>query len=640
MVSDGNGGAIVVWTDCLDVNPADYSAMLVAQRIDASGNKLWCPGGDVGVYVSVQAACHEPDLAADGSGGLLVAWWTGQSDTASAVYGQRLDPSGINLWGASALQVGSSITSLGHPQVAPDEVGGAFIGWDHRLTHIQANGSLDAPGINGIELIPGSEMLNYKLISDGTGRLWPTVVPSGVFAAWSTASGQVVAQRVNAGLRWGSAGLVVSTHGAILGYDLVRDGSGGIILCWVATDGAYPYRYTLRAQRLDVNGSLLWASGGAIVIDSDVVPGSYNAPYYSAPAIATDGAQGAIVAWLDTRNWGAWTPPGSGGNARDLYAQRLDANGTRLWNSSGVLLPPYTTNQVAPGDQNTPHIASDTRQGAIVAYDDRGGWSWDIAGTRVAAGGSRLWSKWVRSDGTSTNNPGLSQHSVQMAFDASGPLPKGAVLVWDETEGGYHRAYAQKVEMDVVPPTNDDCSGAIALAENVYVARGTLNATDDGFSACLGRTRTKGIWYTFTPLFTGKATVDTCPSDFDTNLEIFTGGCSALTSIACNDDSPACSGYWQASVSFSCAAGTTYFIYAGGYNGQSGNLQVRVRAPVLQWQRSGGMLNLSWVTGYTLQSASTPTGAWSDVTEGLGTSGPLTTYSTAMTNAARFFRLR
>jgi hypothetical protein len=461
IVSDGNGGAIVLWTECLDSAPASYSAMLVAQRINYNGSKLWASPN----YVSARATCHEPVVVADGSGGVLVAWYTGQL-VPDGIYAQRLNMNGAQQWGGLGLQVGTALGTAGGPRIAPDKIGGAFVGWAHRLTHIQAAGTLDYPGLDGIELIPGSEQNSYKMISDGTGGTFPTPVPGGVFAAWSTLSGQLVAQRAHSGLQWGSPGLVVATHGAVLGYDLARDGAGGIVLCWVATDGAYPYRYTLRAQRLDVNGNKLWTSGGVILMDSDVVTGSYEPPDYSEPVITSDSSGGAIIAWRDSRNYHASTPPGSSGNWNDLYAQRLDANGALLWNPTGVLLPPYIVGQVAPGDQGTPNIVSDTCNGAVVAYDDNGGWNWDIAGTRLNAAGTKLWSEWIRFDGTSSSNPGLPQRATAIAFDGSGPVPTGAVLVWDEsaTVGGHHRVYAQKVQVDlttpVLPETLLTCSGA------------------------------------------------------------------------------------------------------------------------------------------------------------------------------------
>ena len=160
-----------------------------------------------------------------------------------------------------------------------------------------------------------------------------------------------------------------------------------------------------------------------------------------------------------------------------------------------------------------------------------------------------------------------THYTSSFSFSCTAGTP---YLIWAGGDNGASgnlqiRAYA------AIAPANDDCAGAIALTENVYHAQNTANATDDDWSPCLSRTRSKGVWFAYTPAQTGKAKVDTCPSDFDTMLEVFTGGCGTLTSIGCNDDG---CGY-QSSLSFTCTAGTTYRIWAGGYNGVSGNLQIR-----------------------------------------------------------------
>lgn len=116
---------------------------------------------------------------------------------------------------------------------------------------------------------------------------------------------------------------------------------------------------------------------------------------------------------------------------------------------------------------------------------------------------------------------------------------------------------------------NDVCSGALPLTDNVYHTQYTGHATDDA-TPCAGSI-SAGVWFTFTPAATGTATVDTCPSDFDTVLEAFSGSCGSLNSLGCNDD--AC-GY-QSTLSFPCRAGATYHLCAGGFGGASGNLQIR-----------------------------------------------------------------
>lgn len=148
-----------------------------------------------------------------------------------------------------------------------------------------------------------------------------------------------------------------------------------------------------------------------------------------------------------------------------------------------------------------------------------------------------------------------------------------------------------------VPVSNDVCESAIVLTDGVPYMQPTLGAADDP-SACAGNT-SHGVWFTFTPLQSGLATVDTCGSDFNTAIEVLTGTCSNLNSIACNVGAgPLCQSV-QASITFSCTAGTTYYICAGGYSGSSGNLQVRagVHRPVIDPRLGGastGNVLIAW----------------------------------------------
>jgi hypothetical protein len=142
-------------------------------------------------------------------------------------------------------------------------------------------------------------------------------------------------------------------------------------------------------------------------------------------------------------------------------------------------------------------------------------------------------------------------------------------------------------------PANDLCSGAVALAENVYYPQNTGCASDDSGLSCLA-TDYHGVWFTYTPAVSGWANVDTCGSDFDTKIEVFSGACGALTSLGCNDDADCGSGLTlQSSFGFSCIAGTTYHICAGGYGGAFGNLQIRARTTVPPNDVCAGAFGLS-----------------------------------------------
>src|SRR5262245_25872612 len=75
-------------------------------------------------------------------------------------------------------------------------------------------------------------------------------------------------------------------------------------------------------------------------------------------------------------------------------------------------------------------------------------------------------------------------------------------------------------------PANDTCAGATALANGVTLSMDTGSATDTGdpVPVCAASTG-KGVWFTFTPPSNGTLTVKTCGSNYDTVMQIYTGGC-------------------------------------------------------------------------------------------------------------------
>lgn len=126
---------------------------------------------------------------------------------------------------------------------------------------------------------------------------------------------------------------------------------------------------------------------------------------------------------------------------------------------------------------------------------------------------------------------------------------------------------------------NDACADARAVGLGATPIDNT-DATTDGpdhpaecnFFGNPGISKDK--WYTFTPAAGGALSVDTCGSTFDTELALYTGAsCASLTAsiLACNDDSAACgANSRQSSLSVAVAAGQTYLIRVGGFNGASG----------------------------------------------------------------------
>jgi hypothetical protein len=511
IASDENGGAFVAYRS---------GSGVYVQRLDAAGVPQWTAPG-----VQVTPNGDLPAIAADWPWGATVAWQAaGGGCTGLCV--QRVDYSGVVQWTSGGVQVATSgdVPVVIH---APGSPPGAFIAWGElaRIAHVDGSGAVTAPGVDGIWLGGGVRRPGYmRMISDGAG---------GAIVVWADYAQDIVAQRVNAGLPWGTTPTIVSNDARSEGpLDAAPDGAGGALISWAAIQ-LFPANTQMRVQRIDSDGISQWTAGGVVLVDSGAVGGDPNAwiSFDVSSSLATDGEGGAIVAWTDWRNE---TDPMNPGNS-DIFAQRVGAGGSLVWTSGGVLLPPYTVGATAPGSQFFPETVSDGNGGAVVTYQDLGGNSYDISATRLDAYGTRLFSDYVFTDFMGDDE---DQKEPRIVFDGSGPALVGAVIAWDDDRSGLD-IRAQKVEIS--GPDNDDAADAGEVTTGTF--SGTLLASGaDGSSTCGGA---DDVWYVFNPPGAGTVEVDTCGThdlggvDTGTDTVVSLHSAAPGTSgnqLACNDD--------------------------------------------------------------------------------------------------------
>ncbi len=415
------------------------------------------------------AAQSGPVIARDGMGGAIIAWIDHRSGN-HEIYAQRLNVSGTPLWTAGGVALCTDPSYVAGLQICADGAGGAVVTWkDSR----NGNNDIYAQriGSNGITKWNSDGL---AVCTDANDQQYPYVVEDGsggaivIWQDWRNVNSDVYAQRIDAGgyVWWTNNGIPVCTYSDNQSWvRTVSDGAGGVIVCWMDYRVSYADIY---AQRVDGNGTIMWTATGEPVCTNGSLQGN--------PAIASDGAGGAIISWQDQRNGGyaamdiyaqrinasgsvQWTadgiPIGAGNNEQfysyldgdgwggavivwldnqagdgqyQVYAQRVDAAGTVLWATNGVKL------SAQPVFQTEARIVSDGAGGALAGWNDNG----NIRVQRVDASGNLMWgSSGVLLCGAA----GLQADGLPVSNDAG-----GCIVSWHDDRSGNYDIYACNID--------------------------------------------------------------------------------------------------------------------------------------------------------------------------------------------------
>ncbi|MEW6325304.1 MAG: S8 family serine peptidase [Nitrospirota bacterium] len=527
-VPDGAGGAIYVWTDTRNFNPD-----LFVQRVGSSGTPLWAadgvqltsaPGAEINPAIIPDGAGGAIVTWEEGPDSFEIV--------ERNIKAQRISASGQLLWGADGLSVSAAPDGQVLPVIVPDGAGGAIIAWeDYRNgssdLYAQRVSGAGVPlwAVDGVPLTQAADyQFSLSMIPDGHG---------GAIAAWTdrrSAFFTIYAQRLdgNGQALWEADGVRVGTQDASDFANLVPDGSGGAIILWKdfqAVTGFFLDHFDLYGARVDAAGQPLWGAGVPIVTGLTVAGGKFEPNFLPGQAtMIPDGAGGAIVTWMDDRE-GDWdvfaqrvdgngapvwaangvpvvTAPGSqmmpalisdGANGAivawfdqrtangDLYVQYLDAAGQPVFPADGVWV------QGAAGNQLYPHLVPLAGTTFALTWDDYrncpdffcGGTGVDMLGQviqfeRAAVGAPDLIvthllpkSFFVRAGGelpvfnTAKNDGTLASDASLMAFrlsvnavygDADDRLLKPARIIRALAPGASHSAVTELQIPALTPP--------------------------------------------------------------------------------------------------------------------------------------------------------------------------------------------
>ncbi len=411
-ISDENGGAILVWYDYREGNSDIY-----AQRIDSDGNQLWDPNGTL--VCNSDGDQYRARICEDGDGGVIITWEDHRTGN-YGIYAQRINSSGDVLWESNGTIISNYPTTQEVPSICSDGSGGAIISWDRRIA--TGNEDIFAQKINAsgdTQWTPNGTVIcslsGYQIqpvmCSDGEG---------GAIIAWEDRRSDydVYMQRINSSgdAEWTTNGVWIGDTTNGIYPDIISDGFGGAIISWRTYGNS---NYDFYAERIDSSGTALWGPGGIAVAAEQ---GINNNQYYG--KICSDGAGGAIFVYVDN--------PQAASDDDDLYAQKVDALGTIMWNSGGVPIC------VAAEDQRLQSIAYDGVGGAqIVWMDERdiSSTSTDIYIQSINSSGDIQW----QSNGEVVIQYSDAQRNPKIVSDREGSF----YISWIDYRDGNYDIYAQ-----------------------------------------------------------------------------------------------------------------------------------------------------------------------------------------------------
>jgi len=417
VVLSGPGGAIIAWTD--QRNSATTGNDIYIQKLDPNGAPQWTING-MQVTNAMFNQSGPGGMVSDGEGGAILAWTDLRGGSNLDIYAQRVNFFGTLVWTANGVLIVDNPQTIGDVHVIANGTGRSIVSWkDFRdgdgevyVQSLAPNGSPDWP-LNGVALSNGALMLGsifHTITTDDAG---------GVIAVWvdGRAVGPgVYTQRVrDVGTRAWPADAPMTLL-PVVGNPaprIVPDGQGGAVTSWA------DYRNTvidIYAQRVDSTGSVQWATNGVVVVDTTGTQ-AFHAMTPEGPGGAIvvwrdgRGVDNDVYAqYLDSsgmRQWGAQgipvctrtgeqgqiaaTAPGPGSGAIAVWWDNRSSDGGDIYASElGLVLVGIDERTPAPGalevmsNVPNPFAAATTLRFALARPADVTVEVFDVSGRRIS----------------------------------------------------------------------------------------------------------------------------------------------------------------------------------------------------------------------------------------------------------------
>ena len=364
-----DGGVYIAW-----LSDGNYHVYL--QRLDSEGIAQFESGG---MLVSDNnnaswIAVYHLNLAVDSEDAAIITL-VDQRTGPWEVYAYKVSPDGEMLWGADGLTLSNSGIDNISPRLAVLPDNSVVVTWSKNYSAIACQ-CISADG----DLLWGDGIIINNLIADLLSPQ-PIINSKGeLLIQWISQTGPVWAADsklylqkydIDGSSAWNEPTVVVGPVVFPMGnwsQQLVSDATGGSFSSWTKMSGNVQSAVT---QHISGDGNISWLGG---------IEFSTNSSHFCTNPQITVPENGSDL-------MAVWTESNNSQSQRGIYAQRLDADGNRLWGLSGTAVVPLNNNY-AYLDVSASSFGNDI----ITAYIEQSvNMSGDIYAIRLDANGNTVW---------------------------------------------------------------------------------------------------------------------------------------------------------------------------------------------------------------------------------------------------------
>lgn len=372
-LQDLNGGSYIFWEDTKGTPYSDVYFLHFNKDGEVS---LRADGKVISTKGGVKT---NPIAVVDPSSDAVVIWKALDTKKNQELYLQKLNVSGLRLWQNEGIQLTNNKSEKIDYAIAVDKKSNVFASYilrnnsvankySIRYQALTSNGKFISDSLKGVVYSSNNTITETEIVADNKG---------GSFTFWMESQNQkavLKGQHIDSkgSKKWGSKPLTISKlNGSVMSYSIGKLGNSVYVAITYHANNKIVYQ-----NLISESGKLLWGSDGKLLTYQK---GSQTNPQF---------------AFVDSSVVVSWTNEFD--KIKDVFIQRFDVKGNRLWGNNGKRIINIKGNQFGQ------RIVYDQKNGIIIAWIDKrennspanlfiqkldlkGKFIWDAAGVLIAS---------------------------------------------------------------------------------------------------------------------------------------------------------------------------------------------------------------------------------------------------------------